>query len=173
MTQKWRREKDGLWAVLAWLSILAYRNGAKKEGLGDKLAKIAPGKIPSWSKVCTARRPMHAMVLDSGCSNTVFTWRQKAFCALEPCPLITLLFLIHPCLSAHARHDDALLDANALACICMPCKERAWNSQRYVCCPYRTFPTSPFPELGLRLMFAYLSCKGTSETLPYVATCLR
>ncbi len=82
MTQKWRREKDGLWAVLAWLSILAYRNGAKREGLGDKLAKIAPGKIPSWSKVCTARRPMHAMVLDSGCSNTVFTWRQKAFCAL-------------------------------------------------------------------------------------------
>ncbi len=37
------REKDGLWAVLAWLSILAYRNGAKKENLGDKLAKIAPG----------------------------------------------------------------------------------------------------------------------------------
>jgi phosphoglucomutase len=37
------REKDGLWAVLAWLSILAYRNGEKKGGLGDKLAKFAPG----------------------------------------------------------------------------------------------------------------------------------
>lgn len=31
--------------MLAWLSILAYRNGAKKEGLGDKLAKIAPGSL--------------------------------------------------------------------------------------------------------------------------------
>ena len=40
------REKDGLWAVLAWLSILAYRSsgGAKKENLGDKIAKFAPGR---------------------------------------------------------------------------------------------------------------------------------
>jgi phosphoglucomutase len=43
------REKDGLWAVLAWLSILAYRSsggtssGGKKENLGDRLAKLAPG----------------------------------------------------------------------------------------------------------------------------------
>ena len=41
------REKDGLWAVLAWLSILAYRSsgGAKKENLGDRLAKFAPGGL--------------------------------------------------------------------------------------------------------------------------------
>lgn len=34
--------------MLAWLSILAYRSsgGAKKENLGDKLAKFAPGKQP-------------------------------------------------------------------------------------------------------------------------------
>ena len=38
------REKDGLWAVLAWLSILAHRNGAaKRDNLGDQLAKFAPG----------------------------------------------------------------------------------------------------------------------------------
>ena len=36
------REKDGLWAVLAWLSILAHRNVAH-EDLGSKLAKLAPG----------------------------------------------------------------------------------------------------------------------------------
>ncbi|KAK9841959.1 hypothetical protein WJX81_001206 [Elliptochloris bilobata] len=36
------REKDGLWAVLAWLSILADRNVAHEE-LGQKLAKLAPG----------------------------------------------------------------------------------------------------------------------------------
>jgi hypothetical protein len=36
------REKDGLWAVLAWLSILAYRN-VPHEDLGSKLAKLAPG----------------------------------------------------------------------------------------------------------------------------------
>ncbi|CAK0784856.1 Phosphoglucomutase-1 [Coccomyxa viridis] len=38
------REKDGLWAVLAWLSILAFKaSGSRKENLGDKLAKFAPG----------------------------------------------------------------------------------------------------------------------------------
>ena len=36
------REKDGLWAVLAWLSILAHRN-VPHEDLGAKLAKLAPG----------------------------------------------------------------------------------------------------------------------------------
>ena len=44
------REKDGLWAVLAWLSILAYRSsgGAKGKGnLGDKIAKFAPGGLPA------------------------------------------------------------------------------------------------------------------------------
>ena len=42
------REKDGLWAVLAWLSILAYRSsgGAKGKGnLSDKIAKFAPGEL--------------------------------------------------------------------------------------------------------------------------------
>ena len=41
------REKDGLWAVLAWLSILAYRSsgGAGKGNLGDKIAKFAPGAL--------------------------------------------------------------------------------------------------------------------------------
>lgn len=41
------REKDGLWAVLAWLSVLAYRSsgGAKKGNLGDKIAKFAPGGL--------------------------------------------------------------------------------------------------------------------------------
>jgi hypothetical protein len=32
------REKDGLWAVLAWLSILAHANAAdRKQNLGDKI----------------------------------------------------------------------------------------------------------------------------------------
>ncbi len=40
------REKDGLWAVLAWLSILAYRNGAShaSESLGDKIGRALPGE---------------------------------------------------------------------------------------------------------------------------------
>ncbi len=37
--------------MLAWLSILAYRNGAKKENLGDKLAKIAPGTFSPPARV--------------------------------------------------------------------------------------------------------------------------
>lgn len=39
------REKDGLWAVLAWLSILAHRN-VSHEDLRSKLAKLAPGMHP-------------------------------------------------------------------------------------------------------------------------------
>jgi phosphoglucomutase len=34
------REKDGLWAVLAWLSILAYKNKDTKEGHLISVAEI-------------------------------------------------------------------------------------------------------------------------------------
>ncbi|EIE27230.1 putative Phosphoglucomutase, cytoplasmic 2 [Coccomyxa subellipsoidea C-169] len=46
------REKDGLWAVLAWLSILAYRNGAKKENLGDNGPLVTVEEIVKehWAK---------------------------------------------------------------------------------------------------------------------------
>ncbi len=37
------REKDGLWAVLAWLSILAHFNTGTDRGLGARIAKFAPG----------------------------------------------------------------------------------------------------------------------------------
>ena len=38
-----------MWAVLAWLSILAHHNpgvAPEQEGLGSKLAKAAPGAPP-------------------------------------------------------------------------------------------------------------------------------
>ena len=59
------REKDGLWAVLAWLSILAYRSsggtssGGKKDNFGDKLAKLAPGGHSPL------HAPQHAIMHDS------------------------------------------------------------------------------------------------------------
>ncbi|KAK9813312.1 hypothetical protein WJX72_012352 [[Myrmecia] bisecta] len=37
------REKDGLWAVLAWLSILAHFNAGTDHGLAANIAKFAPG----------------------------------------------------------------------------------------------------------------------------------
>mmetsp|Transcript_8825 Transcript_8825/g.26425 ORF Transcript_8825/g.26425 Transcript_8825/m.26425 type:complete len:603 (+) Transcript_8825:130-1938(+) len=37
------REKDGLWAVLAWLSILAHVNKDQNRSLYEKVAKAAPG----------------------------------------------------------------------------------------------------------------------------------
>ena len=40
------REKDGIWAVLAWLSILAYRN--KKAG-GDKLVTVEEIVTEHWA----------------------------------------------------------------------------------------------------------------------------
>jgi phosphoglucomutase len=39
------REEDGVWAVLAWLSILAYRN--KKAG-GDKLVTVEEMVTGHW-----------------------------------------------------------------------------------------------------------------------------
>ena len=39
------REKDGLWAVLAWLSILAHVNGARAKGLLQKVSQAAPGAL--------------------------------------------------------------------------------------------------------------------------------
>lgn len=41
------REKDGIWAVLAWLSILAYRNKDKK--VGDKLVSVADVAREHWA----------------------------------------------------------------------------------------------------------------------------
>ena len=41
-----RREKDGLWAVLAWLSILAHVNKDQNRNLFEKVAKAAPGGRP-------------------------------------------------------------------------------------------------------------------------------
>ncbi|MQM14652.1 hypothetical protein Taro_047588 [Colocasia esculenta] len=41
------REKDGIWAVLAWLSILAYRNKDKK--LGEKLVSVSDVVKEHWS----------------------------------------------------------------------------------------------------------------------------
>ncbi|PIN11325.1 Phosphoglucomutase [Handroanthus impetiginosus] len=41
------REKDGIWAVLAWLSILAYRNKDKK--LGEKLVSVADVVTEHWA----------------------------------------------------------------------------------------------------------------------------
>lgn len=38
------REKDGLWAVLAWLSVLAYRNKQRGGGPLGNVAKYAPGE---------------------------------------------------------------------------------------------------------------------------------
>ena len=42
------REKDGLWAVLAWLSILAYRNKDTKEGGG--LVTVEQIALDHWAK---------------------------------------------------------------------------------------------------------------------------
>ncbi|OAY48214.1 phosphoglucomutase, chloroplastic isoform X2 [Manihot esculenta] len=42
------REKDGIWAVLAWLSIIAYRNKDKKPG--DKLVSVADVVKEHWAK---------------------------------------------------------------------------------------------------------------------------
>lgn len=41
------REKDGIWAVLAWLSILAYRNKDKK--VGEKLVSVADVAREHWA----------------------------------------------------------------------------------------------------------------------------
>ncbi|KAM3320092.1 phosphoglucomutase, chloroplastic [Capsicum chacoense] len=41
------REKDGIWAVLAWLSILAYRNKDKKSG--EKLVSVADIVKEHWA----------------------------------------------------------------------------------------------------------------------------
>lgn len=40
------REKDGLWAVLAWLSILAYKNKGTSEG--DKLVTVSDVAFEHW-----------------------------------------------------------------------------------------------------------------------------
>ncbi|KAK9147639.1 hypothetical protein Scep_006396 [Stephania cephalantha] len=41
------REKDGIWAVLAWLSIIAYRNKDKK--VGEKLVSVADVVKEHWA----------------------------------------------------------------------------------------------------------------------------
>eukprot|EP00262_Sarcandra_glabra_P020380 TRINITY_DN8087_c0_g1_i3.p1 TRINITY_DN8087_c0_g1~~TRINITY_DN8087_c0_g1_i3.p1 ORF type:complete len:572 (+),score=109.11 TRINITY_DN8087_c0_g1_i3:127-1842(+) len=41
------REKDGIWAVLAWLSIIAYRNKNKK--VGEKLVSVSDVVKEHWS----------------------------------------------------------------------------------------------------------------------------
>ncbi|KAK9103491.1 hypothetical protein Sjap_020745 [Stephania japonica] len=41
------REKDGIWAVLAWLSIIAYRNEDKK--VGEKLVSVADVVKEHWA----------------------------------------------------------------------------------------------------------------------------
>ncbi|KAK8961347.1 hypothetical protein KSP40_PGU015384 [Platanthera guangdongensis] len=41
------REKDGIWAVLAWLSIIAYRNKGKK--VGEKLVSVADVAREHWA----------------------------------------------------------------------------------------------------------------------------
>lgn len=40
------REKDGIWAVLAWLSILAHRN---KQAGGDKLVTVEEIVTEHWN----------------------------------------------------------------------------------------------------------------------------
>lgn len=42
------REKDGLWAVLAWLSILAFKNKDKNEG--DTLVTVKDVAFEHWKK---------------------------------------------------------------------------------------------------------------------------
>ena len=42
------REKDGLWAVLAWLSILAYRN--KDVAVGEKKITVEDIAMEHWAK---------------------------------------------------------------------------------------------------------------------------
>ncbi|XP_072983840.1 phosphoglucomutase, chloroplastic [Typha latifolia] len=42
------REKDGIWAVLAWLSIIAYRNKDKK--IGEKLVSVEDIAKEHWAK---------------------------------------------------------------------------------------------------------------------------
>ena len=42
------REKDGLWAVLAWLSILAYRN--KDIAVGEKKITVEDIAMEHWAK---------------------------------------------------------------------------------------------------------------------------
>ena len=42
------REKDGLWAVLAWMSILAYRN--KDVPIGGKKVTVEDIAMEHWAK---------------------------------------------------------------------------------------------------------------------------
>ena len=42
------REKDGLWAVLAWLSILAYRN--RDIAVGEKKVTVEDIAMEHWAK---------------------------------------------------------------------------------------------------------------------------
>ncbi len=56
----WRREKDGLWAVLAWLSILAHANGARSKGLLQRVAQAAPGALVTfWRSICGCEADSH------------------------------------------------------------------------------------------------------------------
>nr|BAP47498.1 phosphoglucomutase [Gentiana triflora] len=41
------REKDGIWAVLAWLSIIAYRN--KEKAVGEKLVSVSDVVTEHWA----------------------------------------------------------------------------------------------------------------------------
>lgn len=44
------REKDGLWAVLAWLSVLAFVNKDQNRNLLEKVAHAAPGEACRTAK---------------------------------------------------------------------------------------------------------------------------
>ena len=45
--------------MLAWLSILAFKaSGSRKENLGDKLAKFAPGWILNFTCISSVRRAL-------------------------------------------------------------------------------------------------------------------
>lgn len=66
---KGRREKDGLWAVLAWLSILAHVNKDQNRNVFEKVAKAAPGGRPP--PLCTSRTPLcWRRALRAGCPRT-------------------------------------------------------------------------------------------------------
>ena len=84
------REKDGLWAVLAWLSILAYKNKDVPEG--GKLVTVGDVAFEHWRKfgrnffrwpLSGSLAPLHSMTPQTVLSGVCFVRLHSRTCGIQ------------------------------------------------------------------------------------------
>lgn len=107
--------------MLAWLSILAHRNGsAKRENLGDKLAKLAPGAPARLAATSALSRRLLVLLFPALYHAYPYVWDAA-------CCLVAAIATMHKCKLWTGCGAGRSTSMPEVACACVRRPAHRWR----------------------------------------------